>query len=385
MSKMKLLVPVLCAALLSFYAIGCGSNATGGGGGGSAGGASYTGKLSDPYIRDAIVILDLNGSGSYDANVTGEMIATTDANGEFTFPATPTIGTIEMVTHGKHLGRPYDGALMKKMVDGSGAFNITPLTDWVSHGITEGAVAGIITNYGGVAIDPGDISPDPMGNLAAMQEIGAGGIALVKGIKASIIAYSVSRIASDEYGPNFTEANLKTTLMISVEQSIGQAVNDGISDNVLNRMNAKIIAQNNNKPNPNAPNMALATADQIAKSAFNIAKYIADKKIASRLGTPPTATYPYTQPGDTTLEAYGKSLGMRYYLMDNYPYNIAPPQAGPYAGKTAIQIALESGQISDEAGTIITTAEVNPGSDNPLGAVVGFAINTASGTIEVLR
>ncbi len=366
--------------MFCFYVIGCGSNATGGGGSSSSSGNS--GKLSDPYISHATLI-ERNQYGSVESG----MVCTTDANGSFTFPSALTVGdTIEMVNPGNHLGRTYDGALMKKRIDVLGVYNVSPLTDWVSHGITEGAVAGIITNYGGVTIDAGDVSPDPMGNLHAMQVIGAGGIALVKGIKASIVAYSVSRIAVDEYGANYTESDLKTTLMQSVESAIGEAVNDGISDNVLNKMNAKILYQNAHKPNSNAPDMNLATADEIAKSAFNIAKYIADMKIANHAGGPaPNWTYPWNQPSDTSLEAYGKSLGMRYYLMDNYPLNVAPPQAGPYAGKTAIQIALETGTISDEYGTVITTWEVDPDSSNSLGAVVGFDINDTTGTVEALR
>jgi hypothetical protein len=245
MKNMKLFVPVLCAALLSFYAIGCGSNASGGGGGGGGSVASgFSGKLSDPYVSGAIVIVDMNGSGSYDSTVTGEMIATTDATGGFTFPQQPTYGgTIEQITAGTHLGVTYDGEFMGKTINSSEVYNLSPLTNWGTHGITDGAIAALISKEG-ISIQASAIGNDPMYGLSGITTFDSSAVDAIKSIKAAIFAYSVSRIASNEYGADYDLADLNTPLMISVEAAIATAVNSGISDTLLIAINNQIDSMN---------------------------------------------------------------------------------------------------------------------------------------------
>ena len=375
MKNIRVIVPVIICLAFSLYVIGCGSVTGGGGGGG--GGSSNTGMLSDPYIDDAIVIVDVNGSGSYDASVTGEMIATTDA-GSFTFPSVPQTGaTIEMVTLGTHLGAAYDGELLKMTVDGSGEFNVTPLTNWGTHGITEGAIASLISTAG-ITIDASRIGLDPMSGLSSISTFDSSAdIDAVKAIKAAIFAYSVSRIAVDLYGADYTKSELES--MTTIEVAIATAVNAGISDTLLISINNGIDSINTTLTSYSLAPLPYATADQVSRSAFNIAQYIAWKKINGSSGGPGSHTYDWWPAGfDANIAKYGQSLGMRYYFMDNYDYGEPASSYAPagIAGKKSIVIGLEQGSIPDGFGTIITTFEVNPA------LVDGFRINTTNNSVE---
>lgn len=367
------LIVSLCAVSFMFI-YGCG-NATGGGGGGGGGVITYGGRLSDPYIASAEVIVDVNGNHMYDPLVTGEMLDTTEADGSFSFPSAPQFGsTIEMITAGTHLGTDYPGALMRNTVGSDELYNITPLTDWGSKGISDESIAALI-GASGITIAANAIGLDPMANLAGITTFDSSAIEEVKKIKASIYAYSVSRIAEDYFGTsNYNLSSLEGTTMKTIEAAIAQAVNSGISDTILVGINNQIDQVNISieaMAHSSAYNMPHATADQISRSAFNIAEYIAYMKINESSGP---QMYDWTVPW-TTIPLWGQALGMRYYFRDNYNNGpTIPNQPGnPYSGLTPAQVALKAGDLHDAFGTAITSSEVNPS------VKAGYRIITASG------
>lgn len=380
MKNVRLFVPVALAMLVAFIAVGCGSAASSGGGGGGSLGSG--GKLSDPYISEAILGVR-NASGTFDAG----MIVTTDATGGFSFPAGLAIGsTIEMLSMGTHLGASYEGEAMKFIVDGSGNLNMTPLTNWITHGVSEGAIAALISSAG-ISIQASNIGSDPMAGLSDIITIDSDAVNKVKSIKAAIFAYSVSRIANDLFPTGYTQGSLETTIMKTIEAAIATAVNSGISDTLLISINNQIDSMNTTLASYSLEALPHATADQVSRSAFNIAQYIAYMKI-NKSST--LKSYDWWPAGfDAKIALYGQSLGMRYYFMDNYNYGVAVDTHGAFPaidGKKSIVIGLEQGSgISDGFGKRITTMEVNPGSPNN---VKGFDIITTDGatqgTIEAL-
>jgi hypothetical protein len=218
-----------------------------------------------------------------------------------------------------------------------------------------------------------------MSGLSNISTFDSAAIEEVKAIKAAIFAYSISRIAVDLYGANYTQSQLES--MTTIEAAIAAAVNAGISDTLLIQINNKIDYMNATLESYGLSTVPRATADQVSRSAFNIAQYIAYNKINNSSGP---QIYDWWPVGfDTKIGQYGQSLGMRYYFLDNYAYGTAAPLSGPppdIAGKKPIVIALEQGHIEDGFSNVITTPEVNPGTpDN----VVGFDI-TNYGTVESL-
>ena len=366
MKNFRVIAPVLVCLMFTFYVVGCGSAASSGGGGGT----NISGKLSDPYISHATLV-EKNQYGSIEAG----MICTTEDNGSFTFPGALTAGdTIEMLTSGTHLGTGYTGALMKRTV-ASGLNNITPLTEWGTHGITDGAIAAMITSAG-ITVDSSFVGLDPMVDLSTTTTFDAAGINAVKGIKSAIYAYSVSRIAIDYYGANYTEADLSTPFMGTVEAAIATAVNDGISDTILIGINNQIdqvnISIESLAGGSKAYDVPHATADQISRSAFNIADYVAYMKINNSPGG--AHSYNWVVPS-ALIPRWGQGLGMRYYFRDNYNSGASIP-GGPYAGMKATQVALLVGNIKDTWGNSITSTEVDPATIN------GYRIKTTDGSIE---
>jgi len=79
LSKRKLMNAFLAMSIATLF------SACGGGGGGTGGGAGFTfgGKVVDGYLQGAIVFLDRNRNGIYDAGV-DSLPSTTDANGNYT-------------------------------------------------------------------------------------------------------------------------------------------------------------------------------------------------------------------------------------------------------------------------------------------------------------
>ena len=163
--------------------------------------------------------------------------------------------------------------------------------------------------------------------------------------------------------------------MATVEAAIATAVNSGISDTILIGINNQIdqvnISIESLAGGSHAYDMPHATADQVSRSAFNIAEYIAYEKINN--STAPH-TYDWVVPS-ALIPRWGQGLGMRYYFRDNYNSGASIP-AGPYAGMTATKVALLVGNIMDTWGNSITSMEVNPASIN------GYRIKTTDGSIE---
>jgi hypothetical protein len=391
MKNFKFIAPIAFALMLSVYSIGCGSASSSGGGGSTS---SNGGKLSDPYIVGATMLCDVNNNGTYDPAITGEMITTTEggstylpngAPGSFTFPAAMPLGaTIEMITSGDHLGAAYDGQFMKMTVDGSGAMNITPLTHWQTLGITEGAIADIITTAGiTISANAVGMNLDPMYGLTNITTMNAAAIESIKQIKASIFAYCISRIASHEYPAGYTQANLSSDLMLTIEAAVAAAVDEGISDTLLIQINDQIDVINatiESFPGGSSYTMRHATADQVSKSAFNIAQYIIDQMLSS--------TPPYSWNSSWfIIPDWGQSLGVRYYFMDNYNYGNVMPSGAPtgFAGYTSAQAAINTIHIIDATGRPVTSLEVNPANTNPNGAVLGFYLDDGSDTSTTIE
>ena len=366
MKNIRLYAAIIVSLSLCLYVVGCGSAASSSSGTSTA----VSGTVSDPHISGAMIFNDINGNDTFDPTI--EACATTDGSGGFSFGSAPAAGTtLEMLSKGTHLGRAYDGAKMKKRVDAGGYLNITPLTDWVGHGIPASTIESIMNNYAQITFNANDdIGPDPMGGLG-INVISS--INDIKRIKAAIVAYSVSRICSDYAGtPNYSASDLTSTFMQTVETAVASAVADGISDILLAKINATIDAT----ALLTGHQMPHATADQVARSAFNIAKFIADKKINS------TPKYSWPVSSEAILKKYGQALGMRYYMWDNY----YTPPLQPGTNKSGVQLAIESGTVTDEWGITLHPSDIDPGPGGPANPtlVLGFDINISTGTVESL-
>jgi len=131
-----------------FLLIGCGS----GGENNTSNNDSSNGTASDGYIKNAIIIVDVNNNGIFGDN--GDYNTTTNEYGKFTIPSKyrnyniKLIGGIDTAT-----GDKIDYLLFPKNAK---KLNITPLTTFLSHIKDENKVANILN------IDKNNLYNDPM-------------------------------------------------------------------------------------------------------------------------------------------------------------------------------------------------------------------------------
>lgn len=357
------LIVSLC--LVSFVFIyGCG-NATGGGGGGGGGSTMYkSGRLVDPYIENAIVLVDINGNGSFDAGVTGEMIATTDANGVFTFTESPSLGaTIITLVQGIHLGVTYDAGLAR-YVDGIGGLDISPMTTLLSYGISAESIVHILRDYAAITVDASAVRSDPMSGLDLSSP------SSIANIRGSIAIYCLLKVLDDL---GVTE---ESTILATIENSapirasianMGLAISTALSDDILNTINTTIdVISADIYTGSGGYSNALphATASDVASTAFTITRFVVAKVIAN---SGSGYTNPILPP---MIEAYAQNVGMLYYLNNNKGFIIIPLA---YTGAPihTMQDAIDAGYIPG-----VTSSEVNATSE-------AYGIN-GYGTIEVI-
>lgn len=339
---------------------GCGSAASSGGGGGVA---VYSGRLVDPYIQGATVFVDVNGNGTYDATVTGEMAAVTDLNGIFIFTSAPSLGaTIKILVQGIHLGVTYDAGLAR-YVDGIGGIDMTPYTTLLSYGISAESIVHILRDYAAITVDASDVRSDPMAGLDLSS---SNSIAKIRG---AIAIYCLMKVLEN------AGATEETTVLATIENStpikasilnMGEAIRTGLSDGMLNTINSTIDAisgviysGSGGYSNP----LPHATASDVASSAFAITRFVVAQVIANKVSG---YTNPILPPA---IEVYAQTVGMRYYLNNNKGF-IVIPLAYP-APIHYMQDAINSGYI-----TGITSADVNATTE-------AYGIN-GYGTIEVI-
>jgi hypothetical protein len=114
---------------------------------------SISGVLVDPYIVGAVLYQDSNDNGEYDS---GEPVSTqTNDSGEFTFTESLTVGkTIRIKAQGIHVGRTFDLEITTVVSEDGSVDVISPLTTFLSKGITSQQIADIINK---VATDTGSL------------------------------------------------------------------------------------------------------------------------------------------------------------------------------------------------------------------------------------
>ena len=369
MKNVRLIVPVIVCLALSFYIIGCGSVTGGGGGGG--GGSGNSGKLVDPYISGAVVYVDWNNSGSWDA---GEPSAETNSDGQFTFTTAPSLGAIIRVdTQGMHLGITYDASLSTS-VDSTGILNITPLTTMLSNGISAESISYILSTYAGIAIDANDMRDDPMSGLVLSDP---DSIAKIRG---AICTYALIQIISSESGVNgyfdITSIEGNTTIETALGY-MGDAVRSALSDDILSNINAGIATGETNMYAALdgmgfigiQVHVPRATASDIANSAFAITRYV----IARAIATGEAGGYnPNVSEG--AIAILGQNVGMRYWAVRNRMETMATATNPPFSH--TVNDSLISGEITDADDIIISTWEVNISTE-------AFIVNEY-GSIEVV-
>jgi hypothetical protein len=381
MKNIRLIVPVIICLALSFYIIGCG-NATGGGGGGGGGaGSGNSGKLVDPYITGAIVYVDLNNSGSWDA---GEPTAETGSDGQFTFTTVPSLGAIIRVdTPGMHLGITYDASLATT-VDSTGILNITPLTTMLANGISAESIRYILQHYAAITIDANDmIRDDPMSGLVLSN------LDSIAKIRGAICTYALIQIISYESGVNgnFDIASIEGNTTIEAALGyMGDAVRSGLSDDILTNIHtqfatAELSIKTSLEAVPGFVGCTISvdfpdvTADDVANSAFAITRYVIQKSIEN--APPHVPAYDPEIPA-TTIETLAINIGTRYWAANNRTNTIITvthPLGGVIFSQT-VNDALISGEVRDANNVLVTTFEVNSTTE-------AFIVNE-NGTIEVV-
>jgi hypothetical protein len=367
----RVIAPVLVCLKFSFYVIGCGSPTSGGG---SSSGSGRSGTLSDPYIEGATVFVDANNNGICDA---GEMIATTDANGRFTFTQVPSLGaTIRILVQGKHLGVTYDANLTCS-VDGTGILNMTPITTMLANGISTESVVYILSRYAAITMDAGDLRDDPMSGLVLSN---TSSIAKIRG---AICAYALIQLISSEGGVNghFDVASIEGSAAIRDGLShLGDAVRGALSDSLLTTINTNLqsaeVSTRNHLPGISPAvwnvNFPTATADDIANSAFAITRYVVAKAIAAGSGAhyDPTGSL-------VDLGNLAQNVGVRYYSLRNLnKIALSTTPSGSWFNPMTWYDLMGSGEVLDANHNPITTFEVNSTTD-------AFSVND-DGSIEVV-
>lgn len=367
-------VLVFCLCLFSFAVIsGCGSAAAGGGG--TPVSSVSSGRLVDPAIVNAIVFIDVDGNGSYNALVTGEQIATTDANGYFTFTQAPSLGaTVKVLVQGLHLGITYD-AILKRPIDGTTGLNMTPLTTMLANNVSAEAIRNILAKYAAITIESdADIFADPM---AGFSPTNTGSIAKLRG---AICVYCLMQVVSKETGISggyFDIASIES--MSGVKNGLiqmGQAVRSALPDNMVDLINAIITGIHDQVTLETSGHVAVnippATVDDVASTAFVITRWVMQHSIAnSGSGTP---YFPGTA-ALLSIEAYAGKVGMREYLLRNRTaviFNIpdwAPPEA-PAHGDWTYERMVDNNMMyeGEGGGTLVVTGEV-------AASVKGYKIN----------
>jgi hypothetical protein len=370
MKNFRVIVPVFVCLVFSFYVIGCG-NATGGGGGGG-GSSGKSGKLVDPYITGAIVYVDSNNSGSWDA---GEPTAETNSSGQFTFTEAPSLGaTIRILVQGTHLGVTYD-ANLSCSVDGSGILNITPLTTMISNGISAESIVYILSHYAAITMDASDLKDDPMAGLVLANT------ASIAKIRGAICAYALIQIISSEGGANgfFDLASIEgSTDIKSALYYMGEAVKGALSDDMLTTINDELhdaaVSVEAILPDISPAvwhvSFPKATASDIANSAFAITRYVIAKAIANS----GSGYNPNVNPSD--ISDLGFDVGIRYYSIRNLNHNAitTTPSIPEFPPMTWYDLIV-SGEVMDTNGSL-SSFEVNSSSE-------AFTVND-NGTIEVV-
>jgi len=359
-------VLVFCLCLFSFAVIsGCGSAAAGGGG--TPVSSVSSGRLVDPAIVNAIVFIDVDGNGSYNALVTGEQIATTDANGYFTFTETPSMGaTVKILVQGLHLGITYD-AILKRPVDGIAGLNMTPLTTMLANGISADAIIYIIKTYAGVTIeDAADIVADPM---AGFSPTSPRSIAKLRG---AICAYCLMQIISKETGISggyFDAASIESgpdsaDIKNGLAQ-MGSAVRSALPDDMVGKINAIITGIHDQvtlETDGMIPvNIPPATVDDVASTAFVITRWVMQHSIANS----GSGYFPGTA-ALASIEAYAGKVGMREYLLRNRTaviFNVpswAPPEAPHPLGDWTYEMMVDHNMMYEGpgGGTLVATGEI---------------------------
>jgi len=382
MKNIKIVVPVMICLALSLYIIGCGSVTGGGGGGGTT--SNKSGKVVDPYISTCEVFTDVDGDGVYNPAITGEMLATTDALGAFTFSDAPPLGcTIEMRTMGTHLGVSYE-VVLKKYVDGSGTLNLSPFTAMQVRGVSADAIADLLSTYASITVDPALLGDDPMNGLDDISTL-SGNDAIAK-IRGAICTYSITRILNAASSANSYLDKASVEAYSGQLTAMGTAVRAGLSDTMLTLINASMDAASTITVGGTVTvEMSLpnTTADDIAKSAFIVTKAIVDKRIANGGDYTVPATFEETNAG-----IFGQSIGMRIYLNEHYNdicsgvvhvyLPSGPSGPGWYTGTTSEAVIKDRviGHIIDGFGNTITTNDVS-------GTFEGYRINlSVPGSIE---
>jgi len=374
MKNIRVIVPVIICLALSFYIIGCGNATGGGGGGGGGGGSGKSGKLVDPYITGAVVYVDWNNSGSWDA---GEPSAETNSDGQFTFTTAPSLGAIIRVdTPGMHLGITYDASLATT-VDSTGILNITPLTTMLANGISAESIRYILSHYAAITIESNDLlRDDPMSGLVLTDP---DSIAKIRG---AICTYALIQIISNESGVNgyFDIASIEGNTTIETALGyMGDAVRNALSDDMLDNINAGLVAAKASIEShlPTIESITFhvsvpqATASDIANSAFAITRYV----IARAIATGEAGGY-NPNVSEEAIAILGQDVGIRYYSIRNLAHNIitATP-SGPWFTPMTWYDLIATNEVTDSNGPI-STFEVNSTSE-------AFLVNE-NGTIEVV-
>lgn len=386
MKNFKLIAPIALAMMIAVYSIGCGSGAAGGGG--SSGSSGKSGKLSDPYISGAVV-----GVISTDGTLMTTMTDETDDNGYFEFPSAVPLGcTIEMRTMGEHLGLSYE-VVLRKFVDGAGDLNLTPFTAVNARGLSQEAIIYLLKEYAGITVDASAFTSDPMSGLSNINDTNFNSNkAAIEKIRGAICVYSITRILNAAYDANTNFDPTSVEAYKAQLASMGTAVRSGLSDDIIEIINATIDAKSKvTLPDVPAPgdistaefSLPHVTFDDIAKSAFIITRTIVDDRI--------NASLPYTTAStvEGLTQEYGQSIGMRIYLNRIYndpisgtihSYITSGFMGAPYGyiyNSTTSEVLIKNrviGNIQDAFGNTLTTSDVD-------GLMKGYSINSATTVI----
>jgi len=314
-------------------------SACGGGGGGDspslppvvtptpAAGAVVSGVVVDGYLTGATVFLDANNNGVLD---TGEVSATTDANGKYSLPTSSTAGALTgahlLVSHGTDsaTGTPFTHSMTALVSDPNQAVQpITPLSTVVAAMVSSGASSSAAAASAQLAqvlglSSPADLNVDPLTLVLSSPTLLQKMVAIQQAVQ--MLASADQSSTESTTGPSMGRAAAALGAVIVQQAAVMATQAAGAPNDVV------VL--------PSVGALITATVTTQAKTFNNIAAVQASAPLAASVAnlTEATIAASVSQMLQTSPNASGSALAAAIVnTVDTHLAAIAPLQASALA------------------------------------------------------